>query len=329
MAFFIAPSKNFTDALPTQYLGILKQQNNSNLLVIEIDTFQNLELKDINENHIGIDINSVFPVQSNMAGFYEDSSGGAFKNLTLNNGMKLQLWVDYEDEETRINVTLAPLHVGKPLKPLLSATYNLSTVLTETAYIGFSSTAELMNARHYILGWSFGMNGQAPYIDISKLPKLPLVGKRAQSKLLEFVLPIATATFILSVGTLVALVVLRRMKYAEVHEDWEGEFGPHRFSYKDLFHATGGFKNKHLLGEGGFGLVYSGNLEDGSKVAFKVLKREDHHGDREFLSEVEMLSRLHHRNLVKLIGICTELSFRCLVYELIPNGSVESHLHGT
>ena len=54
----------------------------------------------------------------------------------------------------------------------------------------------------------------------------------------------------------------------------------------------------------------------------------DQHGGREFLAEVEMLSRLHHRNLVKLIGICTEDHTRCLVYELVPNGSVESHLHG-
>ncbi|XP_050367026.1 receptor-like serine/threonine-protein kinase ALE2 isoform X2 [Argentina anserina] len=84
---------------------------------------------------------------------------------------------------------------------------------------------------------------------------------------------------------------------------------------------------KRSVGEGGFGLVYSGDLEDGTKVAVKVLKRDDQQGGREFLAEVEMLSRLHHRNLVKLIGICVE-EHRCLVYELIPNGSVESHLHG-
>ncbi|KAL5098257.1 hypothetical protein RYX36_002584 [Vicia faba] len=100
------------------------------------------------------------------------------------------------------------------------------------------------------------------------------------------------------------------------------------FSMNEIEKATDNFHPSRILGEGGFGLVYRCDLEDGSKVAVKVLKREDHHGDREFLSEVEMLSRLHHRNLVKLIGICTELSSRCLVYELIPNGSVESHLHG-
>jgi serine/threonine protein kinase len=98
----------------------------------------------------------------------------------------------------------------------------------------------------------------------------------------------------------------------------------------DIEKATDKFHASRILGEGGFGLVYSGVLGDGTKVAVKVLKNRDHQGDREFLAEVEMLSRLHHRNLVKLIGICAEEdSFPCLVYELIPNGSLESHLHGT
>lgn len=100
------------------------------------------------------------------------------------------------------------------------------------------------------------------------------------------------------------------------------------FTLNDIERTTNKFDPSRILGEGGFGLVYSGILDDGKEVAVKLLKRDDHHGSREFLAEVEMLSRLHHRNLVKLIGICTEHQARCLVYELVPNGSVESHLHG-
>uniref|UniRef100_A0A0A9D0P5 Protein kinase domain-containing protein n=1 Tax=Arundo donax TaxID=35708 RepID=A0A0A9D0P5_ARUDO len=100
------------------------------------------------------------------------------------------------------------------------------------------------------------------------------------------------------------------------------------FSLIEMERATQGFDESRIIGEGGFGRVYEGILEDGERVAVKILKRDDQQGTREFLAEVEMLSRLHHRNLVKLIGICTEEHSRCLVYELIPNGSVESHLHG-
>ncbi|XVF74394.1 hypothetical protein PTKIN_Ptkin13bG0107000 [Pterospermum kingtungense] len=100
------------------------------------------------------------------------------------------------------------------------------------------------------------------------------------------------------------------------------------FTLNDIKRATNGFDASRVIGEGGFGIVYKGVLDDGAAVAVKVLKREDQRGGQEFLAEVEMLSRLHHRNLVKLIGICTEDNIRCLVYELVPNGSLESHLHG-
>ncbi|CAI0426718.1 unnamed protein product [Linum tenue] len=100
------------------------------------------------------------------------------------------------------------------------------------------------------------------------------------------------------------------------------------FSYLELERATDKFSSKRILGEGGFGRVYHGLMEDRTEVAVKMLTRANQNGDREFIAEVEMLSRLHHRNLVKLIGICIEGRTRCLVYELVHNGSVESHLHG-
>ncbi|KAK4573286.1 hypothetical protein RGQ29_031309 [Quercus rubra] len=100
------------------------------------------------------------------------------------------------------------------------------------------------------------------------------------------------------------------------------------FALAELEKATDQFSSKRVLGEGGFGRVYCGIMEDETEVAVKLLTRDNQNGDREFIAEVEMLSRLHHRNLVKLIGICIEGRTRCLVYELVRNGSVESHLHG-
>ncbi|KAK8989716.1 hypothetical protein V6N11_064133 [Hibiscus sabdariffa] len=100
------------------------------------------------------------------------------------------------------------------------------------------------------------------------------------------------------------------------------------FSLSDIERATNRFDDAGVIGEGGFGIVYRGILDNGVAVAVKVVKRKDQRGKQEFLAEVGMLSRLHHRNLVKMIGICTEGNMRCLAYELVPNGSLESHLHG-
>ena len=75
------------------------------------------------------------------------------------------------------------------------------------------------------------------------------------------------------------------------------------FALVELQKATDKFSSKRILGEGGFGRVYCGVMEDGSELAVKLLRRDNQNGDREFIAEVEMLSRLHHRNLVKLVGI--------------------------
>ncbi|KAJ8616847.1 hypothetical protein MRB53_036219 [Persea americana] len=98
------------------------------------------------------------------------------------------------------------------------------------------------------------------------------------------------------------------------------------FTLTELEKATDCFGSDKILGEGGFGRVYHGTMEDGSESAIKLLIREDQSGDHEFIVEVEMLSQLHHCNLVKLIGICIEDHTCCLVYELVSNGSVETHL---
>ncbi|CAN6342818.1 unnamed protein product [Urochloa humidicola] len=332
MAFFIAPTKNFSDARAGKYFGLLNEKNNGNsskhIFMVELDTYKNAELKDINDNHVGININSAISMQTSTCGFYEDD-GGAFRNLTLNGNKGMQLWVDYDEGSTQINVTLAPIDVGKPSRPLLSANYDLSNVLSNsTSYIGLSSTSSVINTRQYVMGWSFGMNKPAPTLNVHKLPKLPFFGPKAESKLLAIVLPIATATLILSIGTLVILVVQKRKRYAEVREVWEGEFGPHRFSYKDLFHATGGFKNKHLLGEGGFGKVYKGVLPlSNVSVAVKRMSHESRQGMKEFVTEVVSIGRLRHRNLVPLLGYCRRKGELFLVYSYMPNGSLDKYLH--
>lgn len=101
------------------------------------------------------------------------------------------------------------------------------------------------------------------------------------------------------------------------------------FSYEELAAATEGFSAGNLLGQGGFGYVHKGVLPNGKEVAVKQLKSGSGQGDREFQAEVEIISRVHHRHLVSLVGYCISQAQRMLVYEFVPNNTLEHHLYGT
>ncbi|XP_059303389.1 LEAF RUST 10 DISEASE-RESISTANCE LOCUS RECEPTOR-LIKE PROTEIN KINASE-like 1.2 isoform X2 [Lycium ferocissimum] len=106
-------------------------------------------------------------------------------------------------------------------------------------------------------------------------------------------------------------------------------FGAHVFDYNELEEATNSFDSNKELGEGGFGTVYLGKLRDGRDVAVKRLYENNYKRFEQFRNEIEILTRLRHRNLVTLYG-CTSRHCRelLLVYEYIPNGTVADHLHG-
>ncbi|KAH0900816.1 hypothetical protein HID58_040319, partial [Brassica napus] len=100
------------------------------------------------------------------------------------------------------------------------------------------------------------------------------------------------------------------------------------FTYDELSIATEGFAQSNLLGQGGFGYVHKGVLPGGKEVAVKSLKVGSGQGEREFQAEVEIISRVHHRHLVSLVGYCISGGQRLLVYEFLPNNTLEFHLYG-
>ncbi|KAK9077311.1 hypothetical protein SSX86_005648 [Deinandra increscens subsp. villosa] len=105
-------------------------------------------------------------------------------------------------------------------------------------------------------------------------------------------------------------------------------FNKNTFTYDELAAATRGFNNSLLLGEGGFGYVHKGVLPNGKEIAVKSLKSTSGQGEREFQAEVEIISRVHHRHLVSLVGYCLAGQQKLLVYEYIPNNSLDYHLYG-
>ncbi|NP_001355004.1 LEAF RUST 10 DISEASE-RESISTANCE LOCUS RECEPTOR-LIKE PROTEIN KINASE-like 1.2 isoform 1 precursor [Zea mays] len=113
-------------------------------------------------------------------------------------------------------------------------------------------------------------------------------------------------------------------------KDLELGGSPQIFTYEELEEATDGFSDSRELGDGGFGTVYKGKLQDGRVVAVKRLYKNNYKRVEQFKNEVDILSRLLHQNLVILYG-CTSRSSRdlMLVYEFVPNGTVADHLHGS
>ncbi|KAE8777142.1 putative LRR receptor-like serine/threonine-protein kinase [Hordeum vulgare] len=97
-------------------------------------------------------------------------------------------------------------------------------------------------------------------------------------------------------------------------------------TFEELSNCTSNFSDSALIGQGGYGKVYRGVLADGTGAAIKRTQQGSLQGSEEFFTEIELLSRLHHRNLVSLVGYCDEEDEQMLVYEYMPNGTLRDHL---
>ncbi|XP_074267411.1 cysteine-rich receptor-like protein kinase 10 [Silene latifolia] len=105
-----------------------------------------------------------------------------------------------------------------------------------------------------------------------------------------------------------------------------GEKDVEQYDFATLRSATEDFSAESKLGEGGFGSVYKGTLENGEQLAIKRLSDTSRQGNKEFMAEARLLAKLQHRNLVRLIGFCSEGDEKLLVYEFLPNSSLERFL---
>ncbi|KAI9073537.1 hypothetical protein K1719_044505 [Acacia pycnantha] len=239
----------------------------------------------------------------------------------------MQVWVDYDGGKKQISVTLSSINVNKPETPLLTLSQDLSQILTNPSYVGFSSSNGVLTAFHYVLGWSFRVNGVAQNLDTSELPKLPRLGRNKQSMILLIGVPLTLLCIFFLVILSIVYYINWKKKFSEIVEEWEQDYGPQRIKYKDLYMATKGFREKELLGSGGFGSVYKGTMP-GSKieVAVKKVSHGSRQGMREFIAEIVSIGRLRHRNLVSLLGYCRRKGELLLVYDFMPNGSLDKYL---
>ncbi|KAA8516395.1 hypothetical protein F0562_016688 [Nyssa sinensis] len=153
---------------------------------------------------------------------------------------------------------------------------------------------------NYVLGCSLQSNGKAQELDLSHLPTLPHTDKSKKKGTLLAVGLSAAGVVLVSITFLfVILLIKRKAKFSEIFEDWEVQYGPQTFSYKNLFVATKGFNDKEFIGRGGFGEVYRGMLPVSNlQVAVKRISHKSRRGMRELVVEIETIGRLRHPNLV-------------------------------
>ncbi|KAI3861846.1 hypothetical protein MKX03_001702 [Papaver bracteatum] len=297
-----------------------------------------VDLGTIKGAQVGIDINNISVISTPSAYFID----GGYKE-------PIQVWVEYDAKDKKIKVTLAPPNVSKPDDPLLTWSPDLSTTFLGSMYdIGFSASTQSVGTSHYVLGWSFKIRGTAQ-LNFSSLPKLPppptYPGSPPSPSLSPSPSPppkpsknkniavIASAVvgsiLILALLVIFGLYYMRKQKIKNVQvlsPSPQPVLEVQKFSYSELVEATSMFSEQ--IGEGAFGPVYRGVLPNSeSQVAVKKVPGDAKYGSKEFTAEIQSLGKLRHQNLVFLHGYCENEGQLLLVYDYMPNGSVDMFLY--
>ncbi|KAK1322697.1 L-type lectin-domain containing receptor kinase IX.1 [Acorus calamus] len=319
LAFFLAP---FDSVIPNNsdcgQLGLYSDGINITsgyrTVAVEFDSY--MDPWDPSSDHVGIDVGSIV---SNTTVMWKSS---------IKNGSVANAWVSYNASTKNLSVFLTYAN-----NPVFSGNSSLSTIidlrdyLPESVVIGFSASTGSKIEIHNILNWEF----QSTLV-FKKKSRIGVI-------IIGSTVGVGVAIGVL--GLLWFFIWKKRFQRRGRGDDIIGvdemsmddEFaegtGPKRFPYIELSNATNGFDEAGKLGEGGFGAVYKGVLgESKAEVAIKRVSRGSKQGRKEYASEVRIISRLRHRNLVQLLGWCHERGDFLLVYELMPNGSLDTHLFG-
>ncbi|CDP06721.1 unnamed protein product [Coffea canephora] len=341
------------------YLGIMDSEGaQAGVVAVEFDTLMDVEFKDINGNHVGLDLNSMVSAEASDL----DAVG-----VDLKSGDLVNSWIDYSGSTRILNVFVSYSNL-KPKEPLLSTTLNLNEYVNDVMFVGFSGSTQGSTETHSIEWWSFSSSfdvnskSNSPSA-MSSTPPPPPPGNNVNSTSPALapsqsnnassstalhekssskchnqlckqgpgaVVGVVTAgAFFLALCALLLIwVYSKKFKHVKNSETLAKDIikMPKEFSYKELKLATKGFDSTRVIGHGAFGTVYKGILPDSGDIV--AVKRCSHSGQgkTEFLSELSIIGTLRHRNLVRLQGWCHEKGEILLVYDLMPNGSLDKAL---
>ncbi|KAK7383344.1 hypothetical protein VNO78_29021 [Psophocarpus tetragonolobus] len=293
---------------------------------VEFDTYIGANV-DPPMKHVGIDDNSLKSV--NVSEFDID------KNL----GKKCNAFISY----TASNITLFvswSFNGTATSNSNNSLTYkiDLMKILPELVDVGFSASTGELTERNVIHSWEFSSTLNSSTTSKNNHTDNSAAKKGKGLSMVVLVVAVACPTILVAVAANVAAwIVIMKKRRCRGDSDNDGEGGfdmhratiPRRFEYKELVAATKGFADETKLGRGGSGQVYKGVLSYlGRVVAVKRIFTDFENSERVFNNEVKIISRLIHRNLVQFVGWCHEQGEFLLVFDYMPNGSLDTHLFG-
>ncbi|KAK0584128.1 hypothetical protein LWI29_008065 [Acer saccharum] len=360
LAFVISPDDDTVGSAGGS-LGLLDEGGlATGFVAVEFDTLMDVEFKDINGNHVGLDLNSMV---SSQVGDLDTI------NIDLKSGDTVNSWIEYDALSRVFNISVSYSNL-RPKEPTISYSLDLDQYVNDFMYVGFSGSTQGSTEIHNIEWWSFSssiesnsasgspssswpppppppttnlMNPTANTVQLPP-PSLAPSGSSTTQRSSKSsschnqlckqgpgaVAGVVTASaFFLAIFAVVLIwIFTKRFKHVKKSESFASEVikTPKEFSYKELKSATKCFNANRIIGHGAFGTVYKGILQETGDII--AVKRCSHHsqGKNEFLSELSIIGTLRHRNLVRLQGWCHEKGEILLVYDLMPNGSLDKAL---
>ncbi|KAF9673047.1 hypothetical protein SADUNF_Sadunf11G0108300 [Salix dunnii] len=338
-AFLIAPDLVLPENSNGQYLGLTNSTTDRNpengIVAIELDTFK--QDFDPDDNHMGLNIHSVL---SNKTVSLEDLG----IEIAPVGGRNHTVWVHYDGNSKKMEVYMAEEGKAKPATSALAAELDLKDLVREKSYFGFAASTGSNSQLNCVLRWN---------LTVEMLSDDSVENGGSDNKrLIKICVGIGVAlSSLLLIGVGILFYYLHKKKAASdpnllgALKSLPGM--PREFPFKDLQKATNNFHEKHKLGEGGFGVVYKGLLtKENIQIAVKKFSRDDIKGQDDFLSELTIINRLRHKHLVRLLGKfsspftislisiqslclscwCHKNGMLLLVYDFMPNGSLDNHL---
>ncbi|KAL7584552.1 hypothetical protein Lser_V15G45969 [Lactuca serriola] len=330
LTFFLAENNSVISAGSSMGLPINGLEDTKNPFVaVEFDTFANPEWdprnssNDLIGDHVGISINSLKSVASQK--WLSNIVGGGV----------CEAWITYDSLSKNLSVSFTGFQNNTIVRQAFYYIVDLKAVLREWVIFGFSAATGNAFQKNTVKSWVF--NSSDLQMDANNVmpPTSGLNPVKGKNKTVLVVSLVVGLSVLITFLALLAYYAWRKKKRREeeqgfdvvMNNEFEMNTGPKKYSYRELAGSTNNFAEDRKLGEGGFGGVYRGFLKkSGTHVAVKRVSKGSKQGIKEYASEVKIISRLRHRNLVQLTGWCHEKGELLLVYEFMENGSLDLHL---